>query len=223
MLYLLSGNLAEVLVMMIGLSFIDTNGESTFPISPVGALWINTLAAGPPALALGLEPCPDDVMIRQPSDFKNMFTKLWLLDLVVYGLIMAAISLANFAITVYGYFDGYLGYGCNERLDSAICRNTGQARGATFASFLIILMVHAITCKHPTRSMFKMNWLDNKTLLFSAAIIILSAFPVIYIPVINNDVFLLDDLNWEWGMVFAGVILYVLLYVTCLSGGQTHQ
>lgn len=34
MLYLLSGNLAEVLVMMVGLSFIDQNGESTFPIAP---------------------------------------------------------------------------------------------------------------------------------------------------------------------------------------------
>lgn len=49
LLYLLSGNLAEVLILMIGLAFIDERGESTFPISPVAALWINTLAAGPPA------------------------------------------------------------------------------------------------------------------------------------------------------------------------------
>lgn len=103
MLYLLSGNLAEVLVMMIGLSFIDTNGESTFPISPVGALWINTLAAGPPALALGLEPTPTDAMDRGPDEFKTIFTPMWYLDLVVYGCIMAGLALANFAITMWGY------------------------------------------------------------------------------------------------------------------------
>lgn len=96
MLYLLSGNLAEVLIMMIGLSFIDNNGESTFPISPVGALWINTLAAGPPALALGLEPTPKDAMERAPKDYQRMFTKIWLIDLVFYGFLIAALALANF-------------------------------------------------------------------------------------------------------------------------------
>lgn len=180
MLYLLSGNLAEVLVMMIGLSFIDQNGESTFPISPVGALWINTLAAGPPALALGLEPTPDDAMDRGPRDFQVMFTKWWFIDLTYYGFLMAGLALANFSITIWGYFDGYLGYNCNEGLNDTICHNTGQARGACFSSFLIVLMgefvlrntdtvtqlltfpsalAHAFTCKHPTRSVFSMNLL----------------------------------------------------------------
>lgn len=140
MLYLLSGNLAEVLVMMIGLSFIDQNGESTFPISPVGALWINTLAAGPPALALGLEPTPDDAMERGPKDFQVMFTKWWFIDLTYYGFVMAGLALANFSLTIWGYFDGYLGYGCNEGLNDGVCHNTGQARGACFSSFLIVLM-----------------------------------------------------------------------------------
>jgi Na+-exporting ATPase len=159
MLYLLSGNLAEVLVMMIGLSFIDQNGESTFPISPVGALWINTLAAGPPALALGLEPTPVDAMERGPKEYQNMFTKWWFIDLVYYGMIMAGLALANFSLTIWGYYDGYLGYDCNEGLDELVCNNTGQARGACFASFLIVLMAHAFTCKHPTKSIFKMNLL----------------------------------------------------------------
>jgi Na+-exporting ATPase len=140
LLYLLSGNLAEVLVMMIGLAFIDQNGESTFPISPVGALWINTLAAGPPALALGLEPTPDDAMERGPKDFQVMFTKWWFIDLVYYGFLMAGLALANFAITIWGYYNGYLGYDCNEGLNDTICHNTGQARGACFSAFLIVLM-----------------------------------------------------------------------------------
>jgi len=112
---------------------------------------------------------------------------------------------------MWGYFDGYLGYGCNERLDSSVCYNTGQARGACFASFMMVLMVHALTCKHDTKSVFQMKLWDNKTLLVSVVVIILSVFPIIYIPVINNDVFLLGDLHWEWGMVFASQIIYLAL------------
>lgn len=62
------------------------------------------------------------------------------LDLVFYGLLMAGLTLANFAITIWGYFDGYLGYGCNEALHDGRCDNTGQARSACFSAFLIMLM-----------------------------------------------------------------------------------
>lgn len=46
--------------------------------------------------------------------------------------------------------------------------------------------MHAFSCKHPTQSIFKMNLLDNKTLLATVAVLTLSAFPVVYIPVINE-------------------------------------
>ena len=92
LLYLLSGNVAEVVVLLIvrplrgearltsqGLAFRELPGTtgirlSVFPLSPVAALWINTLAAGPPALALGLEPTAVDAMDKAPSDYKRIFT-----------------------------------------------------------------------------------------------------------------------------------------------------
>merc|ERR1711964_202569 len=58
-------------------------------------------------------------------------------------------------------------------------------------------------------SLFKMNLLENKVLLASVAIISLSVFPVLYIPVINDKVFLLFGLKWEWGMVFASLLVYI--------------
>lgn len=42
LLFLLSGNLAEVLVLLIGLAFKDQLDRSVYPLSPVAALWINT-------------------------------------------------------------------------------------------------------------------------------------------------------------------------------------
>lgn len=114
LLYLLSCNVGQVLLLVIGLAFQDQTGESTFPISPVGALWINTLSAGPPALALGLEPTDKNAMDKRPEDFKSIFVLEWWLDLFFYGVLMGAISLANFAIAAYAYNDGYLGIDCNS-------------------------------------------------------------------------------------------------------------
>ncbi|KAJ9125453.1 hypothetical protein QFC22_000414 [Naganishia vaughanmartiniae] len=66
LLYLLSGNIAEVLVLVVGLAFLNKDNVSVYPLSPVAALWINTIAAGPPALALGLEPTAKDAMEKSP-------------------------------------------------------------------------------------------------------------------------------------------------------------
>lgn len=210
-LYLMSGNIAQIILMLAGLAFMDTNGQSTFPISPVGILWINTLCAGPPALALGLEETPDDAMLRRPHEFQTVFTKWWIIDLFAYGIFMGAIALANFAAVMYGYFDGYLGERCNEDLSRELCNQTGRARGAVFASFLFVLLIHAFVCKHPQQSIFSMNLLENKALLWSVTILGASVFPVIFIPVINDKVFLLFPIEWEWGMVFASMLVFVIV------------
>jgi magnesium-transporting ATPase (P-type) len=97
MMYLMSCNVAQIVLMLIGLAFKDGQDRSTFPISPVAILWINTLCAGPPALALGLEETPSDAMERHPSEYKNLFTFWWLFDTIFfYGLLMGAIAIGNF-------------------------------------------------------------------------------------------------------------------------------
>lgn len=209
MLYLMSGNIAQIVLMLIGLAFIDDSGQSTFPISPVAILWVNTLCAGPPALALGLEETPSDAMDRAPSAYQSMFTMWWIIDLFSYGFFMAAIAIGNFAVVMWGYFDGDLGIDCNVNLDDSVCNKTGRARGAVFATFLFILLVHAFNCKHPTQSIFRMNLLENRPLLYSVTVLIISVFPVIYIPVINDKVFLLFPIAWEWGMVIASMVVFL--------------
>jgi potassium/sodium efflux P-type ATPase len=210
-LYLMSGNIAQIVLMLIGLAFMDENGQSTFPISPVGILWINTLCAGPPALALGLEETPADAMLRKPHEFQNVFTFWWIVDLFAYGFFMGAIAIANFAAVMWGYFDGDLGLRCNEDLDRGLCNQTGRARGAVFASFLFVLLVHAFVCKHPQESLLRMNLFENKALLWSVVVLAASVFPVIFIPVINDKVFLLFPIKWEWGMVFASMLIFLVV------------
>jgi Na+-exporting ATPase len=86
-------------------------------------------------------------------------------------------------------------------------------------------MIHAIECKHFTLSIFQIDLLDNKVLLWCAGLLLLSTvrlsprsadtfadhqFPVVHIPVINNKVFLVNGLGWEWGIVFGMILVYLV-------------
>jgi Na+-exporting ATPase len=68
-----------------------------------------------------------------------------------------------------------------------------------------------------------MNLRDNKVLLWCAVVLILATvrlslspymalmfpqFPVVYIPTINNEVFLVGALKWEWGIVVCVFFLH---------------
>jgi magnesium-transporting ATPase (P-type) len=213
LLYLLSGNMAEIIVIMIGLAFKDSSGQSVFPLSPVAALWINTLAAGPPALALGLEPTAPDAMELMPSEFRHVFTLEFYVDLIFYGTLMGALALINFVIVLWGYFeprlpDGQdvLGELCNkhhsDNVGKNLCGSVFQARSTCFATLVIILMIHALECKHMYRGIAQVDLKDNKVLLWCVVVLALSTFPIVYIPVINDRVFFIGGLKWEWGYVF---------------------
>lgn len=206
LLYLLSGNVGELVVLIIGLAFRDSNNESVFPLSPVAALWINTLTAGPPAMALGLEPSSKDSMRLPPSEYRTIFTREFLIDLMFYGWLMGAQALVNFVIVVYGYFPGNLGSRCNEQREG--CGDVFRARATCMATLQMVMLLHAFQCKHTTRSIFRINLRNNQTLLWCVVILVLSTFPVIYIPVINDRVFLIKPIDWEWGIVFGQIFVY---------------
>ena len=210
LLYLLSGNLAEIIVLMIGLAFKDENGQAVFPLSPVAALWINTLAAGPPALAIGLEPTAKDAMEQPPHSFHQIFTLEFYVDLIFYGFVMGALSLVNFVIVMWGYFPGDLGVLCNEE-DSDRCSPVFQARATCYATLVIILMIHALECKHVTKGLLQIDLRDNSVLLWCVVVLTLSTFPIVYIPVINDKVFKIGSLKWEWGIVFGMIFVYLAL------------
>jgi Na+-exporting ATPase len=182
---------------IVGLAF-RTDGVAVYPISPVAALWVNTISAGPPALALGIEGTDKNAMSTPPDEFQSIFTPSWFLDTIFYGVIIGAQVIANYVIVLYGYANGEEDFEawCNDShagLQDG-CHHTFRARGAAFATILILLMVHAFTvsatrfwkfadtdssfkCKHRTRSIFRMNLGDNRLLLWSVATLSLTVFP----------------------------------------------
>ncbi len=71
-------------------------------------------------------------------------------------------------------------------------------------------MIHSLECKRFSRSLLQLDLSDNKVLLWCAVVLKLSTFPVVYMPTITNQVFLLSSLNWEWGIVVCPSFLDIL-------------
>lgn len=72
-------------------------------------------------------------------------------------------------------------------------------------------MIHSLECKHLELSLFQMNLLDNKLLLWSAFALSLTVFPIIYIPRISDYAFQVISIGWEWGIVFGMILVYLVV------------
>ncbi|KAL8949183.1 MAG: hypothetical protein Q9222_004696, partial [Ikaeria aurantiellina] len=158
-LHLLTSNLAEVILLIMGLAFQDEVGFSVFPLSPLQILWINMLTSSFPAFGLGRERASKDVMRRLPSRSRyGVFTKEVIIDMCVYGTIMGACTLLTFVIVVYNPASGKgrLGIDCN-RMYSEECETVFRARAAVFAELTWLILISAWEFKSLRRSLFALD------------------------------------------------------------------
>jgi P-type Na+/K+ transporter len=159
---------------------------------------------------LGLEPAAHDVMHRPPHNVvSGVFNKEFASDIIVYGLIMGAAPLLSFVIVVYIVGNGNLGMDCNHGMNLG-CDTVYRARAAVFASLTVLILLHAFEMKHNRKSIFRMNLLENKPLFISVVGGSLALFPTIYIPKVNDVVFRMTSITWEWGLCAASIVFYIL-------------
>ena len=223
-LHLLASNVAEVILLIVGLAFQDESGFSVFPLSPLQILWINMLTSSFPAFGLGRENASADIMRRPPHDTKRgVFTPQIIVDMIVYGLIMGMCTLLTFVVIVYGVADGDLGTDCNRHYSSS-CTTVFRARAAVFAELTWLILVAAWQFKSIRRSLFRLNpdsasssssffreiYTANKFLFYAVVIGAVSVFPAVYIPGLNTDVFKHVGITWEWALVFGAVVIFML-------------
>lgn len=212
-LQLLAENVAQALYLMVGLCFIDKEGFSVFPLSPVEVLWIIVITSCFPAMGLGLEKASVDIMEKPPKDAKAVvFTWEVIIDMLVYGVIMAACCMGCFVTVLYGTGTGQLGNNCNDEFNST-CHEVFKGRAAAFATMTWCALILAWEVVDMRRSFFKMNpetetpytqvfkdiW-SNQFLFWSIIGGFISVFPVVYIPVINDKVFLHYNISYEWAL-----------------------
>src|SRR5947199_9557575 len=90
------------------------------------------------------------------------------------------------------------------------CGNVYRGHATVFVSLTVLILLHAFEMKHHRQSIFAMNLLANKPLLISVVRGCWVLFPTIYIPKVNNLVFRMTSITWEWGLCAASVVWYVV-------------
>lgn len=225
-LHLLAGNVSQALFLLVGLAFKDINDKSVFPLSPVEILWIIMITSSFPAMGLGVEKPAPDIMDRPPVDPRSgVFSWEILVDILVYGLWIAAVCLVDFAGIVYGEGEGQLGKDCNSGYTIEhgveLCDYVFRARSTSFLTMTWCLLLLAWEVIDLRRSVFAMHpetdtpytqvfrdlW-SNQFLFWSVIIGFITAPPLLYIPVINHDVFKHGPISWEWGVSVASVLVF---------------
>ncbi|MBI4300002.1 MAG: HAD-IC family P-type ATPase, partial [Chloroflexi bacterium] len=89
--FLLTGNLAEVLVLLVASLF------GYLPVTAIQILWINLITDGGPAVALGVDP-PAAGLMAQPPQRRGIITRPLLGLVAGVGLVTAGIILGSFAL-----------------------------------------------------------------------------------------------------------------------------
>ena len=93
-LFLLSSNLAEIIVMFVALVF-----KLPLPLLATHILLVNLLTDSLPALALGVDKGSDDIMKRNPrKKSEGLFSKAEINKLILYAVLISFVSLCAFLI-----------------------------------------------------------------------------------------------------------------------------
>ncbi|GAB1315395.1 hypothetical protein MFIFM68171_05605 [Madurella fahalii] len=220
MLHVLSANVAFVTTLMVGLAYKDAGGTSIFQITPVEILFMLLVAGAFTETGLGFESASKHILNRPPQSLKHgVFTSEFLADLAAYGIIMAICLLCSFIIVLFGFYDGEFGHDCNLRYSDS-CLGVFKARSTCYTVMIWIFVFFAWELVDNRLSFFHGAFRNTKAwatrlwkntfLFWSVAAGFLSAFPTLYIPVLNRRVFLHDRIDKEWGIVFAMTALFFI-------------
>ncbi|HET8614557.1 MAG TPA: cation-translocating P-type ATPase [Actinomycetales bacterium] len=146
--YLLSSNAGEVLTMLLGVLGagvlgLTGHGEAiAAPLLATQILWINLLTDTAPALAMGLDPPPDDVMQRPPRRLTDrVIDRAMLGGVVLVGLTMAVVTLVAIDLRLPGglvHGDGTL----------------GEARTMAFTTLVLAQLFNCFNSRSDRRSAF---------------------------------------------------------------------
>ncbi|MGE3686877.1 MAG: cation-translocating P-type ATPase [Acidimicrobiia bacterium] len=201
--FLLSSNIGEVFTMFFGVVLagvigLDDTGEAVaVPLLATQILWINLLTDTAPALAMGVDPPPDDVMAHPPRRLSDRVIDrdMWV-GIVWVGLVMAVVTLAALDL----------------RLDGGVLGGSGgivEARTMAFTTLVFAQLFNVFNARSDRASAF--HHLFTNRLLWGA--IALSA--VLQVAVVQlsflNDAFDTTSLGvdgWLLSIGLASVVLW---------------
>lgn len=92
--FLLSSNIGEIITIFIAILF-----GLPAPLVAVQLLWVNLVTDSLPAIALGVEPAPDDIMNKKPvSQKKGMFADGLIFKIILEGAMIGSLALVAYVV-----------------------------------------------------------------------------------------------------------------------------
>jgi Ca2+-transporting ATPase len=201
LIYLLSCNIGEVLLMLI--AFVIGTATGLYKIVPLVALQIlvvNLVTDGLPALALALEPGELGIMLRPPRDPKrSIFDKPMVNYLLGIGFWT---MLASLGVFLWALNSG---------------RTPVEAQCLCFVTLVSVELFNCFNCRSEKLSLFRMNPFGNKWLLAAVAFSWAIAVAIVYVPFLQEPFHTYSMGLQDWGIVLlAGVSVLIPVEITKL-------
>ncbi len=176
------------------------------PLTAILILFVNLFTDVLPALALGLEPGENNIMLKNPRrKTERMLNRHFIFRIFYGGFFMMIIILSGFIWTLYHY-----GWEWGQLLDSSHPTYL-KASTLTFALMVITQMGIALSAKSEDQSVFKSGIIKNKKLLGAILVSIFLTVTLIQVPLLQQY-FHTTSLNMqEWFIVAAASVLILSL------------
>lgn len=187
--YLLSCNLGEVLTMFLASIFYLEN-----PLTPIQILFVNLVTDGLPAIALGVDPSDEDVMLEKPRHKdESIFSHGLSEKILIRGSLIGICTLLSFIVGKY------------YNMSLEVCRTMA------LSTLVLSQLIHVFECRSENHSIFEINPFTNIYLLGAVLISILMLLGIIYIPLFQN-IFKTTALGigqWLFIVFFSGIITLI--------------
>lgn len=203
-LYLLASNFGEIITMLVAVL-----AGLPAPLTAAQILWVNLVTDSLPGLALGVDPGTPEVMEEKPRPPKeSLFAHGGVAMLLLYGAIIGGASLAGYLL---GYREGAAAHGAAY----------GRILGGTLCVTVLAVsqLFHAIGMRNVNRSVFRMNHLENRFMIFAFFVGLVLQIAIVEVPVLNVffSTIALDASHW---LLTLGLALLPLAAHECIVLGK---
>lgn len=183
--FLLSANISEVVVMLVGFLLLGSRGE---PLLATQLLWVNLVTDGLPALGLGVDRPAPGLMDLPPDRSRSMLSVKRQLDLAWQGSVLAVGVLLTYW------------WGVASGLDWEVVRTIG------FTTLVLTQLLHVWNVRALTAGPFRTPLAGNRLLLWGVAGSFILHIAVLYTP-LGQRLFETSPLGAvEWLVAIGGAV-----------------
>lgn len=158
--YLLSCNIGEVITMFLGILM-----GLPLVMLPTQILLVNLITDGLPAIALGVEPVEEGVMLQKPRLPGESFFSNGLMSKIIFRGILIGLSTLGCFVAILN-----------------LTGNVDIARTAGLFTLVISQLIHVFECKSEHKNVFTVPYFNNVKLLLAVIFSGIVIFAAIYFP-----------------------------------------